>query len=507
MTTTGPDRDRLPPLLPPRDRARVMTGVLVAVLLAALDQTIVSTAGPRLQRDLDLPASLYPWLTTAYLVTSTVALPIAGKLGDRLGRRPVVLFGLVVFLLGSLLCGLAWDPVSLVVFRAAQGLGTGALLAGTSATVADLYPPRERGRVQGLLGAIFGLSSVLGPLVGGALTDAFSWRAVFFVNVPLGALALWLVTARLARRRHDGAAPKVDVAGAALLGAAVVALLLALSLGSATPRPDAFTFAWSSWPILALLATCAAALVGFLSVERRASDPILDLRLFRDRTFAFGVTAVFVLGAGLLTAGVFLPLFLVNVVGVSATSAGLSTTPLMLSLVTSSIGSGLLATRLGRVKPVLLGGLAVLLSGFALLGFSLTPQSTALEVAWKMAVVGAGFGPVVSLYTLAVQNALPPERTGVATASVSFFQQLGGTVGLAVLGAVFAAALASHLGGAEAAPGGAAFREAYTQAVSVVFRLGLLIVALGALVTAGMPGLSLRDAADRPDPIERSPDA
>ncbi|PNY79875.1 DHA2 family efflux MFS transporter permease subunit [Deinococcus koreensis] len=496
MTTTPSAPEALPAILSPQARARIMVGVVLAVLLASLDQTIVAAAGPRIQQALSVTPALYAWLTIAYLVTSTVTLPVAGKLGDLYGRRPVMLGGIAVFVLGSLLCGLAWNAGALILFRALQGLGAGALLAGTGATVADLYPPLERARVQGLLGAVIGVSSILGPLVGGALTDALSWPWVFFVNVPLGLLALWVIWARLPGRATAPWRGPVDVPGALLLTLAVVSLLLALSLGKTAPAPGELAFAWTSWPILTLLTTFAAALVAFLHVERRAADPLLDLRLFRDRTFALGVSAVFVLGASLLTTGVFLPLFLINVVGVSATAAGLSTTPLMFALIASSILSGLLTTRLGRYKSVMLGGLAVLFVGFVLLGFTLSPQSSALEVSLKMIVVGIGFGPVVSLYTLAVQNALPPAQTGVATSSVGFFQQLGGSAGLAVLGAVFAASLSANL--PDLPTDGAAVREAYTSAVSTVFRLGALIVVLGAAVTVFLPGRPLRAGAALP---------
>ena len=478
------------PPLTRQTRAWVTGGVMLAILLAALDQTIVGAAGPRIQRDLQISPALYTWLTIAYLVTSTVVLPIAGKLGDRLGRRPLVLFGLTVFVLGSLACGFSWNAASLIAFRAFQGLGAGALIAGTTALVADLYPPRERAQIQGLFGAVFGVSSVLGPLFGGLLTDALSWHWVFFVNVPIGAVAVWIIARHLPQRMAAAQTTPLDIAGALSLTGAAVSLLLALSLGSATPQPGALAFAWSSWQILTLLTTFAGCLLAFVLIERRAVDPMIDLRLFLNRTFTLSVTAVFVLGASLLATGVFVPLFLVDVVGVSVTASGLSTTPLMFALIASSIIAGQVVARSGRYKPALLSGLAILIVGFWMLGFTLTPQSTALEVALKIVVVGIGFGPVVSLYVLAVQNALPPERTGVATASVSFFQQLGSTVGLAVLGATFAAILAGA--GDLSRPGSAAFRETYTGAISALFRVAALIAGVGMVVTALLPEVPLR---------------
>jgi EmrB/QacA subfamily drug resistance transporter len=436
----------LPPLqsasnLSPQARSLTLVGIILALLLGALDQTIVATAGPAIQKDLQIQPSLYAWLTIAYLVSSTVVVPIYGKLGDLYGRKPIILFGLALFLVGSLLCGFAWNALTLILFRAFQGLGAGALFTTAFAIVADLYPPAERGRINGTMGGVFGLSSVLGPLVGGAITDSFSWHWVFFVNLPLGVLALAFITARMPLIRNAAARGRVDYAGAVWLAVAVVPLLVALSLGKANPQPGETAFAWGSWPIISMLAVFVVGLIAFIAAERRAEDPLLDLSLFGNRTFLVGNLAIFVLGAGFLSAIVFLPLFMVNVVGLSATRSGLTTTPLTFGLIASAIISGALTTRFGRYKPVMLMSLVVLVAGFLVMGFTLSPTSSQFEVTLKMIVVGLGLGAVVSLYSLAVQNAVPADRTGVATSSVSFFQQLGGTVGLALLGTVFASSL------------------------------------------------------------------
>ncbi|PYE54159.1 MDR family MFS transporter [Deinococcus yavapaiensis] len=431
--------------LTPQVRLLTLVGIMLALLLGALDQTIVATAGPAIQRDLAIPPSLYTWLTIAYLVTSTVVVPIYGKLGDLYGRKPVILFGLTLFLVASVLCGLAGSATHLILLRAVQGLGAGALFTTAFAIVADLYPPAERARVNGALGGVFGLSSVLGPLVGGAITDTWSWHWVFFVNVPVGLVALVFIATRMPLLRNANAGGRVDYAGALWLIVASVPLLLALSLGKTHPQPGETAFAWTSWPILTMFALFAVGLAAFIATERRAPEPLLDLALFKNRTFAVANLAIFVLGAGFLASIVFLPLFMVNVVGLSATNSGLTTTPLTFGLIASAIVGGALTTRFGRYKPVMLVSLVILLAGFAIMGFTLTSGSTQLEVTLKMIVVGLGLGAVVSLYSLAVQNALPPERTGVATSAVSFFQQMGGTVGLAVLGTVFAGNLQTNL--------------------------------------------------------------
>lgn len=348
--------------------------------------------------------SLYTWLTIGYLVSSTVVVPIYGRLGDLYGRKVIILIGMALFIAASLLCAISWDATSLILFRALQGIGGGALFTTAFAIVADLYPPAERGRINGALGGVFGLSSVLGPLIGGFITDNFSWHWIFLVNLPLGLIAIAFIV-RMPNLKSAAARGKVDFAGAFWLVVAVIPLLLALSLGK--------------------------------------SDPLVDLRFFRNRTFALANLAIFFLGASFLTAIIFLPLFMVNVVGLSATGSGLTTTPLTFGLIASAITSGVLTQRFGRYKPVMLSSLVVLMIAFAVMGFTLTPESTQLEVTFKMTLLGLGLGAVVSLYSLAVQNALPPENTGIATSSTSFFQQMGGTVGLAILGTVFSATVLS----------------------------------------------------------------
>ncbi|MCP3136982.1 MDR family MFS transporter [Pyxidicoccus xibeiensis] len=443
-STSPASADVLPAAFPAFTKAQkvfTMLGALLGVLLAALDQTIVATAGPAIQADLHIPASLYPWLTTSYLVASTMMVPVWGKLSDLAGRRAVLAAGILVFLAGSFLCGVATSTLALIVFRAVQGLGSAALFTAALAVVADLFEPRERGKYQGLFGAVFGLSSVVGPLAGGFITDHLGWHWVFFINLPVGAVALALVLLRMPKLRPHGGRGRLDLPGAGALALAVVPLLLALSLG----QNGEGAWAWSSWRILGLFALAGVATVLFIRLEARAHEPLLDLRLFRLRAFSAGNAAVFVIGAVFLSGVVFLPLFMVNVVGLSATRSGLTIMPLTLGVVAGNVLSGQLVSKLGRFKALMLGSLVLLMVGFTVMGFTLTPDSTQAEVTAKMVLVGLGLGPSIPLYTLAIQNSVPPQRIGVATSAATFFRQLGMTMGVALLGTVFAATLSREL--------------------------------------------------------------
>ena len=422
-----------------------LIGAFLGVLLAALDQTIVATAAPTIQKVLNIDNSLYSWITTAYLVFSTVMVPVWGKLSDIYGRKPILLIGIVIFLLGSVLCGLSNNAEFLIISRAIQGLGSASLFTSALAIIADIIPAQDRGKYSGLFGAVFGISSVVGPLVGGFLTDNVSWQSIFYVNIPVGAIALTFIITRMPNLNLAKLKPTIDYLGVVTLTVAVIPLLLALSLGKTSVAPGQLGFLWGSTEILGLFALSIVGLIAFIFTENSAKDPILDLSLFKIPTFTIGNMAAFVIGMGFLGAFVFLPLFMQNVVGVSATSSGFAGIPLVIGLVVGNVLSGQLVSRFGRYKPLMLVGLVIMVSAFALTGFTLTAHSTFWEVFAKMVVMGLGLGPSIPLFTLAIQNAVVPQKIGVATASATFFRQMGSTIGVAILGSVFANVFSNNL--------------------------------------------------------------
>ena len=437
-----------------RDRNFTLIGLLLALFLGALDQTIVSTALPKIVEDLQ-GLQRYDWVATAYLLASTVLVPIYGKLADMYSRKAIELWAVSVFLLGSFLCGLSGEfgtlPLvgdgmnQLIAFRAIQGLGGAGLFAMAFIIIADLFPPAERGKYQGLVGAVFGISSVLGPVIGGFLTDHGSsiipgiagWRWVFYVNVPFGALALWFIVTRMPKLEPKGEKQGLSYFSALLLVGGLVPLVLALRL-------DKNQYGWGSPTTLILFAVAVVVLAFFVYRSLRSTRPILDLRLFQNRVFLTCNMALFLLGAAFLSTLVFLPLFMVTVVGVSATSAGVSLIPLSLGLVFGSVVSGQLVSRYGHYRMFMLGGLVILFGGVVLLS-RLTVDATFWQVAAYMVVVGLGLGPSFPLYTLAVQNAVEPRKIGQATSAVQFFRQIGQVIGVAIMGTVFATTLSSNI--------------------------------------------------------------
>ena len=440
-----------------RDKTLTLIGLMLALFLAALDQTIVSTALPRIVEDLN-GLDRYAWVATAYLLASTVLVPIYGKLADMYSRKTIELSAVALFLLGSFLCGLAGEfgtlPLlgdgmsQLITFRAVQGLGGAGLFAMAFIIIADLFPPNVRGRYQGFVGAVFGVSSVLGPVIGGFLTDygdsfipgVAGWRWVFYVNVPFGALALWFIATRMPPLRPQGTKGRLDLLSAALLVAGLVPLVLALQL-------DKTAYPWTSSTTLLLFGGSALALALFVLRSLRSPNPILNLRLFRNRVFSTSNLALFFVGGAFLSILIFLPLFMVNVVGVSATQAGTSLIPLSLGLVFGSVVAGQLVSRVGHYKYFMLGGGALLFVGAVLLS-TMTADTTYARVTLYMVLCGLGLGPSFPLYTLAIQNAVPVTELGQATSASQFFRQIGGTVGAALMGAVLTAGLAASLSGA-----------------------------------------------------------
>ena len=422
-------------LLPARTKHAILGAVLVGLFLAALDQTIVATALPAIVADL-AGIRLLAWVSTGYLVASTTMVPIYGKLSDLYGRRRIVLLGIVVFLAGSALCGVAGSMLQLIVFRVLQGVGAAALTSTAFAVPADLYAPAERARYAGFFGVVFALSSVVGPYLGGFLTDTLSWRWVFYVNVPVGGVALFLTLTKMPPLRGGHRLP-IDWLGSGLLVAAVVPFLLALTL-------DKRVFPWTSPIVLVLFTVSALAVVFFLAVEARAPSPILPLELFGNRTIAVISAASVFMGAAFMGAVFFLSLFMVNVVGVSATAAGTTLMPLTLAVVAGATASSQMVYRIGRYKGIIIGGFAVAIVGYVLLA-TMDTTVTRWGVTWRMIVLGLGLGPAMPLLNLAAQNAAPLGKVGAATAARQFFMQIGSAIGLAVFGVVLANVVAAEM--------------------------------------------------------------
>jgi EmrB/QacA subfamily drug resistance transporter len=421
----------------------VFGALLLVLLLASLDQTIVSTALPTIVGDLGGIEHL-SWVVTAYLLTATVSTPIYGKVGDLYGRKLVLQTAIVIFLVGSALCGLSQNMAELIAFRALQGLGAGGLIVTTIAVVGDIIPPRERGRYQGFFGAVFGVSTVVGPLLGGFFVDHLSWRWIFYVNLPIGAVALAVIGAVFhAPEKHVRHA--IDWLGASLLAGGLSAVVLFTSLGGTT-------YAWSSPEIAALIGIAALLLPLFVVAERHAAEPIMPLSLFRNRVFAAASAIGFVVGLALFGAITYMPVFLQIVKGESPTGSGLQLTPMMAGVLVTSIGSGQLISRFGRYKPFPIAGTAVMTVGLLLLSRLGVGSSTWAASAY-MLVLGLGLGMVMQVLVLAVQNAVEHRFMGVATSGSLLFRQIGGSIGVSLFGAIFANRLHGNL--AERVPVGA----------------------------------------------------
>ena len=411
---------------------------MLVLLLASLDQTIVATALPTIVGDFGGIEHL-SWVVTSYLLASTVVGPVYGKLGDLYGRKIVLQTAIVIFLVGSALCGLAQGMFELIAFRALQGIGGGGLIVTTMAVIGDIIPPRDRGKYQGFFGAVFGVSTVLGPLLGGFFVDNLSWRWIFYVNLPVGGLALAVIgvafRSRAAYVRH-----RIDYLGAALLAGGLSAIVLFTSLGGTT-------WSWDSSQIVGLMALGVALLAAFVFVESRAAEPLVPLELFRNRIFTVTSAIGFIVGLALFGAVTYLPLYLQIVKGQSPTTSGLLLTPLMAGVLVTSIGSGQLISRFGRYKPFPIVGTALMTIAMLLLSRISVGMPT-WQAALIMVLLGFGLGLTMQVLVLAAQNAVPYELLGVATSGSTLFRQVGGSIGVSVFGAIFANRLATHLASA-----------------------------------------------------------
>lgn len=433
--------------LPQRQKMFTMAATLLGMLLAALDQTIVSTAGPAIQRDLHIEASLYTWLTTSYLVASAVMTPVWGKLSDLFGRRRILVIGILIFLGGSLLCGVSQTTWQLIAARIIQGFGSASLFTTAFAVIADIFTPRERGRYAGVFGAVFGLSSVVGPLVGGFITDTLSWHWCFLINLPVGAVALAVIGLKMPslKRQEEGGSKKIDVVGAVIFAGAVVPALVAASLAKVELRAGDVGYLWSSPIIIGLVIMAVVFGVLFVVVERKVSEPLIDMKLFGNRAFSLGVSASFIVGMAFLGAIVFLPLFMVNVVGASATGAGLTTVPLTFGIVFGNIFSGQVSSRLGRYKFLMLGSLGILVVAFAVMSFTLSPDVTQAGMAARMILIGLGLGPSIPMFNLHIQTSVEPRQIGAATSVATLSRSLGSTLGVAIFGNIFGLVLVNGI--------------------------------------------------------------
>jgi EmrB/QacA subfamily drug resistance transporter len=419
-----------------RNRVILATaGTMLALLLAALDQTIVGTAIPRIVAELNGLDRL-AWVTTAYLVTSTTMTPIAGKLGDLFGRKPFLIAGMVGFVAASALCGLSQSMTELVVFRGIQGVFGGVLFATVFTVIGDLFPPSQRARLQGVFGAVFGLSSIIGPTTGGFITDHFSWRWVFYVNVPVGVIAVLVVLAGLPYIRSKASWRDIDFWGAISLAAGVVPLLIALSITR--------DHAWTSPQVMGLLAFAALMLAAFVFVEYRVGNPIVPLHLFKNPTFTVSMIVGFLTAFGMFGSILFTPLVFQGVLGISATNSGVLITPMMFGLLSASTLTGFVMRRIKYYRFLGTIGVAVMIFGMWLLS-QITPSTPEWHVVADLIVVGLGLGVTFPLYLTAVQVALPRRFLGVASSQIQFWRNLGGTVGSAILGAVLSNRLPGYL--------------------------------------------------------------
>jgi EmrB/QacA subfamily drug resistance transporter len=503
-----------PTPLPHRQVLLAFSAMMLATLLAALDQTVVATALPQIVTDLHGFDEL-SWVVSAFLVAATVTVPLYGKLSDLYGRRRMFVVSISIFLVGSALCGAAQSMGQLIAFRALQGVGAGGLLPLAQAAIADLFSPRERGRYQGYIGSMWATAAVAGPLLGGSLTDAASWRWIFLINLPLGAIALFVVL-RTMRAPAEVRSHRIDYAGAVVLSVAITCLLLACTWGGTT-------YPWGSAPVLATGLGGLALAAVFVAIERRVEEPLLPLSLFRERVFSVSTAGGFVVGAIIFAVSIYVPVFSQGVQRVSATSSGVILIPFSLGWVTAATVTGQLISRTGRYRPFPIAGSLFICTGLTLLALLDRGWSPG-SVAAILVVIGLGMGMTFQPYVIATQNAVEVSTLGIATATIQFFRSMGGSLAVAALGTLLANRLAGDLqarlgtgaarvdtdrllGGGASVPAGPSggVQAALADALHVVFvasvPLGLIALAL-ALVLPERPlrTWSGRDAAARNAP-------
>ncbi len=503
-----------------RRRTRfVLGGMLLGLLLAALDQTIVATAMPRVVANLG-GLELFAWVFSAYMLASTTITPIGGKLSDVYGRRWIYLAGIIVFMVGSALSGASQSMLQLILSRGVQGLGAGVLFPVTIATIGDLYPPAQRGRIQGLFAGVFGLASIIGPSAGGYIVDTASWRWIFYINLPVGLVAFAVLFFALKETTDRTVRRTVDYLGGGLLAAAIVtSLLIVLWGGSEYP--------WNSPQIIGLAAVALAAWIALILVERRIDDPMVPLAFFKTRVFTISVLSTFLTAIGMFGAILFIPLFVQFVIGTSATQSGLVLTPMMLGMVVSSIIAGLVMSKLRRYKFLAFVGIGTMAVGFFLLS-RMDPTTSNAEAVRNMVLTGVGLGVTFPLYIIAVQNAFDRSQLGAVTSGLQFFRGIGGTIGATAFGAVMTTrfrneiqaliqdmpaaarseipierlasivenpqALAAGTGGEMTLPPEVLqlMREALSSSITTLFVIGLVVLGIALIVNVWLPESPLK---------------
>lgn len=512
----SPSDAQLPPETSTRERLAIFSALALVLLLASLDQTIVSTALPIIVRDIGGLSHL-SWIVTAYLLATTVVVPLYGKLGDLFGRRIVLQAAVIIFLIGSALCGMAQNLPELIAFRILQGLGGGGLIVTAIAVVGDVVPPRERGRYQGFFGGVFGLSTVLGPLIGGFIVDNLSWRWIFLINVPFALLALAVIN-RTFRPHKQSSKIDIDYAGAALLAVALTSVVIITSLGAALAAEAPVS-------LFAFSVLGAVSLASFLYIETKVPDPILPLSLFTNRAFIIATTIGFIVGLALFGSITLLPLYLQIVKGLDPTSAGLHLTPMMLGVFVSSITSGQIISRVGRYKIFPVIGTAIMALALTLLS-RMTVETSALTASAYMLLLGLGLGMVMQILVMAVQNAVDYNQLGVATSGTTLFRSIGGSVGAALFGAIFAytldqqiSATAPDLQGTTNNPAAiaalsgalkATYDELFVSSLHPVFRTASAMALIAFLLSFAIKEVPLRTtlaAEPSNDPLQMPRDA
>jgi EmrB/QacA subfamily drug resistance transporter len=508
----------LAPAMNNRQIMLVMIGLLLAMFLAVLDQTVVGTALYSIVRELDPRNGLahLSWVITAYLLTSTATQPLYGKMSDLYGRKKIFTLAIVLFLIGSALCGLSQNLTELIAFRAVQGLGAGGLMSLAMAIIGDMVAPRERGKYTGMFGIVFGVGSVLGPLVGGYLTDPHSflglttdWRWVFYINVPIGLLAL-VVIEKVLHLPKNVQKHAIDYLGAALIVAGATSLLLLTEWGGQQ-------YAWTSPTILALGAAAALFTGVFIRHEMKTPEPILNMHLFKNGVFNIATPVLFIMGAALFGSLVYVSLYFQVVIGLSPTDAGLHLIPMSLGMIPVSIIVGRIIAKTGRYKIFPIIGMALITVAMVMLG-RLTTTTPSWSISADLLLLGMGLGMVMQVITMAVQNAIPRNEMGAGTAATGFFRSLGGAIGSAAFGALLTSQLTHHLAQAAAKTGGAnvsiqnsaaihqlpvaaqhVIFEAFTKSTNVVFLSAAALTFIGFILTLFLPEMRLRSQQDNKD--------